>query len=120
MDAGTASAALARFRSLPQVPMDVWISANSHVGDVFADPFFPGEAAPIPTFDAQWSAVTGFMAEVRAHQTVARQIHYYVLGAKRVLTTEFMASQGYGACRVPLCVPSSLGARQRRRCGRKR
>jgi putative CocE/NonD family hydrolase len=87
MDAGTADAALARYRSLPQVPMDVWITANTHISDKLTDPFFPADLAPLPSLDEQWAAMLGFIERVRSHQPIARAIHYYVLGARTFRTT---------------------------------
>lgn len=88
MDAGTAEGVLSRYRSLPHVPMEVWITANNHGGEHFSDPFFSGEAdRPLPTFTAQWDSITAFMARLRAGQPVARQIHYYVLGARTYRTS---------------------------------
>lgn len=87
MDAGTAQGTLARYRSLPGAPMEVWITAHNHSGDRLTDPFFPGQAAPQPDFDAQWRAVSGFLSRVRAGKPVDRVINYYVLGAGAFKTT---------------------------------
>jgi putative CocE/NonD family hydrolase len=87
MDAGTAEAALARYRSLPQVPMEVWITAHTHVNDRLTDPFFPEASDPIPSLDEQWSSMLAFLGRVRSHESVSRTIHYYVLGAKTLKTT---------------------------------
>ena len=87
MDAGTADGTLARYRSLPNVPMEVWITANNHGGDRFTDPFFPDAAKPLPAVDAQWTAITDFIGKARAGKPIARAIHYYVLGAKQFRTT---------------------------------
>lgn len=87
MDAGTAEGTLARYRSLPDVPMQVWISANSHTGDRLSDPFRPEDAVPRPGADEQWQMMTGFLADMRAGRPVARAIHYYVLGAGVYHTT---------------------------------
>lgn len=87
MDAGTAQGTLARYRSLPGVPMEVWITAHNHSGEHLTDPFFPGESAPSPAFDEQWRAISGFLARVRAGEPVERVIHYYVLGARAWRTT---------------------------------
>jgi uncharacterized protein len=87
MDAGTADAALARYRSLPQVPMEVWITANTHINDRLSDPFLPSETAPRPSIAEQWSKMLGFFDRVRSHQVMPRTIHYYVLGAGSFVTT---------------------------------
>lgn len=81
MDAGTAEAALARHRSLPRVATEVWITANSHGNDRLTDPFFPDRSAPLPSLDAQWSTMLGFLNRVRTHKPIPRIIHYYVLGS---------------------------------------
>lgn len=80
MDAGTGDAALARYRSMPDTPIEVWITGNNHGGDVLTDPFFAAKTAPVPSFDQQWGTITGFMATVRAGKPPQRSIHYYVLG----------------------------------------
>jgi uncharacterized protein len=87
MDAGTADAALSRYQSLPQVPMDVWITANTHGNDRLTDPFFPADAGPLPSIDDQWSTMLAFVDGVRAHRPLPRMIHYYVLGAGTFETT---------------------------------
>ncbi len=87
MDAGTADGTLARYRSLPGVPMEVWITANSHRGDHLSDPFRPDDATPRPGADAQWQMMTRFLADRRAGKPVSRAIHYYVLGAGTYRTT---------------------------------
>jgi hypothetical protein len=87
MDAGTADAALSRYRSLPQVPMDVWITANTHGNERLTDPFFPTNAGPLPSIDDQWSAMLAFVDDARAHRPIPRIIHYYVLGAGAFETT---------------------------------
>jgi uncharacterized protein len=87
MDAGTADAALSRYRSLPQVPMEVWITANDHSNGRLTDPFFPADAAPLPSIDDQWSAMLALIGRARTHQSIPRTIHYYVLGARTIRTT---------------------------------
>jgi uncharacterized protein len=87
MDAGTAEAALSRYRSLPQVPMDVWITANTHGNDRLTDPFFPNDAGPLPSIDDQWSTMLAFVHDARAHRPKPRVIHYYVLGGGTFETT---------------------------------
>ncbi|MBY8822232.1 CocE/NonD family hydrolase [Sphingomonas colocasiae] len=87
MDAGTAEGTLARYRSLPGVPMEVWITANNHVGNRLTDPFLPDAPAPLPAFEDQWAKIAAFIATVRAGRPVTRAIHYYVLGAGRFRTT---------------------------------
>lgn len=81
MDAGTARAALSRYLSAPDVPMEIWITGNDHPNVHFADPRFPGDLAPRPTLDAQHDIMTGFYDRVASGAGVKRQINYYVLGA---------------------------------------
>ncbi|MCB2114511.1 MAG: CocE/NonD family hydrolase [Parvularculaceae bacterium] len=81
MDAGSAAAALARYRSAPEVPMEIWITANDHSNSVFADPFFAEEKSPRPGVDRQIEIMSSFMRGSRSGSTVERSINYYVLGA---------------------------------------
>jgi hypothetical protein len=81
MDAGTADAALSRFRSLPDVPMEVWITALTHSSDRLTDPLKPYSAHPVPSTDEQWASMLAFMQRAREHRATERIIHYYVLGA---------------------------------------
>jgi putative CocE/NonD family hydrolase len=87
MDAGTADAALARYRSLPEVPTVVWITANTHINDKLTDPFFPKDSAPLPSLEEQWASMLDFINGVRRHEPIRREIHYYVLGARTFRTT---------------------------------
>jgi hypothetical protein len=88
MDAGTAEAALARFRSAPEVPMEVWITANNHPNSVRADPFFPDDRAPRPSLEAQRAKMLDFLARVGGGARIERRIHYYVLGAGEFRSTD--------------------------------
>jgi putative CocE/NonD family hydrolase len=88
MDAGTADAALSRYRSMPDTSMEVWITAHNHNNDRFTDPFFPHDESPLPSFDDQVSSMLAFIARSRAHEPRVRVIHYYVLGAKTYKSTE--------------------------------
>jgi putative CocE/NonD family hydrolase len=81
MDGGTAEAALARYRSAPEVPMEVWITGNNHGGNVGADPFLPNDLGPRPSVDEQFAANLNFVDRVRSGESITRIIHYYVLGA---------------------------------------
>ena len=82
LDAGMAEAALARYRSAPEVPAEVWITANNHGQSVGADPFFPDDRAPRPAADAVNASNIAFADRVRAGEAIGRRIHYYVMGAK--------------------------------------
>lgn len=83
VDGGTAEAALARFRSAPEVPMEVWITANSHQHDVGADPFFPDRRTPLPDVETQFARNLAFTEKARRGELPPRIIHYYVMGAGR-------------------------------------
>lgn len=87
LDGGTAESVLARFRSLPDVPMEVWITANDHSNFQNADPFFPDVTEPKPALSDQLDLQTRFVRERLAGKKIARQIHYYVLGAGEFRTT---------------------------------
>lgn len=87
MDAGTAEGVLARFNSLPGVPMEVWITANNHVGELLTDPFLPAGSPALPAPESQWQTMTDYLAAVRAGHPGKRIIHYYVLGAGQFRTT---------------------------------
>ncbi len=87
LDAGMAEAALARYRSAPEVPTEVWITANNHAQDTGADPFFPGDKSPLPAASAVFAQNIAFADRVRTGSPIARQIHYYVMGAKTFRTT---------------------------------
>jgi hypothetical protein len=51
VDGGTAPAAIARYNSTPEVPMELWITAISHPNTVLADPFVGQEDTPMPGLD---------------------------------------------------------------------
>lgn len=87
LDAGMAEAALARYRSAPEVPTEVWITANNHGQDIGGDPFFPEDRKPMPAADAIFASNIAFADRVRSGATIERQIHYYVMGAKAFRTT---------------------------------
>lgn len=108
MDAGTADGALARYKALPDVPAQVIITANSHGGDQSTDPFGAGERAPLPAFDAQVAAMSGFAAKVRAGQPVGRSIRYYVLGAGEFRDTPVWPPKGMETRRLNLAPGQGL------------
>lgn len=81
VDAGTADAALARFRSAPNVPTEVWITANSHRGTEGADPFLVGQPKLIPSEQEQFDITRRFAERLRRGEKVERRINYYVMGA---------------------------------------
>ena len=80
VDGGTAEAALARFRSVPQLPMEIWITANNHGHLLGADPLLPENTEPIPDAAEQFRLNRAFVEKVRRRGAVARRIHYYVMG----------------------------------------
>ena len=80
IDAGTAAGALDRYRSLPHVPMEVWITANDHLNEQNADPFFPERKTPLPPIDEQRELMRSFFDRLGAGEEIQRTIHYYVLG----------------------------------------
>jgi hypothetical protein len=87
MDGGAADAALARFRSAPDVPMEVWITANDHSNYVNADPFFPERKEPVPTFARQNDLQSDFARRLLAGEKIERRVHYYVLGTGQMQST---------------------------------
>lgn len=87
MDAGTADAALARFRSAPEVPMEVWITANDHSNLRNADPFFPDRTDPIPSLPRQEDLQSAFVRKLVVGQRIDRRVNYYVLGTGEMQST---------------------------------
>ncbi len=108
MDATTADAALSLFRSAPEVPLEVWITANNHGHDRSADPFFPERTEPVPARDDQFSTVLDFSRRVLAGEPVARNIHYYVLGANVFRDTAVWPPAGVESERFYLAPGASL------------
>jgi putative CocE/NonD family hydrolase len=88
MDAGTARAALSRYISAPEVPMEIWITANDHSNRQFADPRAPGVLDPRPSLDAQHDIMTDFYEQIMNGKKIDRQINYFVLGADTFKTTK--------------------------------
>lgn len=81
VDGGTAEAALARWRSAPEVPMEIWLTGNDHSNRVLADPFLPDVEAPRPAPDDQFAVMDGFYSGIMERGYDDRIIHYYVMGA---------------------------------------
>ena len=94
LDAGTAEAALARYRSTPEVPAVVWITGNNHGGNVGADPFAPARKTPLPSADDQFASHFAFVDRVRAGQKIERVVNYYVLGADKYLKSASWPPEG--------------------------
>lgn len=87
MDGGTAESVLARFRTLKDVPMEVWITGNDHSNVRNADPFLPEVTEPKPAFIDQLDLQTRFVRERLAGAKAVRRINYYVLGAGEFRST---------------------------------
>jgi len=112
MDATTALAAITRFHSTPDAPVEIVITANNHGHDRSADPFFPERVAPVPTRDAQFATVFDFMDRVRAGKPVTRNIHYYVLGADTFRDTKIWPPVGVADTRLYLAPEGTLRAQR--------
>ncbi len=102
IDCNTAEAALSRFRSAPEVPAVVVITANTHGGDVGADPFFPEREAPLPSVADQHRLHLAFAEQIRAGRPLARLIRYYVLGAGIMRETPVWPPEGTASTRFAL------------------
>lgn len=88
LDATTADAALSLFRSAPELPLEIWITANNHGHNVNADPFDAARTTPAPDREGQMAAVLDFTHRVLAQEPIQRRIHYYVLGAETFRDTQ--------------------------------
>lgn len=80
MDGGTAASALWRYAAAPDVPAEIWLTANDHEHLQNADPFFPDRKAPLPSVAAQHAATLDFARGLVAGHLPARVIHYLPLG----------------------------------------
>lgn len=89
LDGTTAEGALARFKALPNVPMEVVIGATAHSGGLNADPFSrtPFGAARPPALE-QYAGDVNFVQRVLAGETIGRSISYVMLGSGVWKTTE--------------------------------
>jgi uncharacterized protein len=103
LDGTTAASALARFRALPGVPMEVSIGATAHSGGVDADPFSrsPFRAAR-PGAPAQMAADIAFVKRALAGDRIARSVSYVVLGTDTWKTTSNWPPAGVGSQRFEL------------------
>lgn len=108
VDAGTAEAALARFRSAPETPMEIWITANNHGHNIGADPFHPDHKMPTPSREAQFETVQQFTGRVLRGEAIKRRIHYYVLGAEEFRETDVWPPQGAQAAQLYLAPNNGL------------
>lgn len=111
LDGGTAEAALARFRSAPEAPMEVWITANNHGHNIGADPFFPDRRAPAPSRDAQFNSVADFSDRVLRGEEIGREINYYVMGAGEFRRTRVWPPEGVRETQFFLAANNALAAR---------
>lgn len=114
LDAGTAEAALARYRSAPEVPMEVWITANNHGHTVGADPFFPNDKSAFPSPDAQFETNRAFVERVRRGEAIQRRINYYVMGARAFRSTAVWPPADAGSRFLAIGPNRSLGRPPRR------
>lgn len=80
MDACTADGALARYRSAPEVPMEVWITANDHQNAVGCDPFRLPDREPQPSVERQRGIQRAFVGKLDRGEPIERVIHYWVMG----------------------------------------
>jgi len=87
IDCNTAEAALSRFRSAPDVPAELIITANTHGGEKRADPLLPEIEAPMPTLAEQERLTVGFANRALGGTVPDRRIRYYVLGAGEMRET---------------------------------
>lgn len=110
VDGGTAEAALARYRSAPEVPMDIWITGNDHGNAALGDPLLPDVADPLPSVDDQYAAMTGFYEAARAGEPIGRLIHYYVLGAGEFRETAVWPPEGVADETYYLSADNALAA----------
>ena len=94
MDGGTADSALTRFNAAPEVPMDVWITANDHGNASGNDPLRPGKRAPIPSPEAMHAIQLAFVEQVERGEPVPRLIHYLVMGTEEIRTTPVWPPEG--------------------------
>lgn len=94
LDATTADAALSLYRSAPDSPLELWITANNHGHNRNADPFFPTQIDPNPVRDAQMALALDFTNRVLRGQSIERRIHYYVLGAQEFRETSVWPPMG--------------------------
>ena len=108
VDGGTAEAALARFRSTPGIPSEIWITANDHSQRRRGDPFTADQKSPLPSVDEQFQTQASFQDLVLKGQKIERLIHYYVMGAETFRTTETWPPAGLRAIHFALSTDDQL------------
>ncbi|MCC7410547.1 MAG: CocE/NonD family hydrolase [Gammaproteobacteria bacterium] len=111
LDATTAEAALALFRSARGVPMEIWITGNNHANEINADPFFPERRTPAPERFAQFGMMLDFARRVLASERIRRNVHYYVLGLGEFLETPVWPPAGVASKRYFLTASRALDGR---------
>lgn len=94
MDAGTADSALARFRSAPEVPMEVWLTANDHGNFVGCDPLRPEVRSPSPSHEELLAIEARFVRAVESGEPIPRVINYYVMGTGAFRQTQQWPPEG--------------------------
>jgi putative CocE/NonD family hydrolase len=82
MDAGTADSAIARFRSSPEVPMEIWITANDHHNQTGNDPLRPTDRLPLPSPIKMAAIQRDFVEKLERGAPITRAINYLVLGTE--------------------------------------
>lgn len=88
LDGPSADAALALYRSAPELPLEIWITANNHGHNLNADPFNAARTIPAPNRDEQMDAVLNFIGRTLGGESIERRIHYYVMGAETFRDTQ--------------------------------
>jgi uncharacterized protein len=102
MDAGTAEAALARFRSAPEAPAEIWITAHDHGQTLQTDPFAAVPKAPVPSVEDQFTIQHDFQQRALRREKIGRTIHYYVLSAQTMRQTDVWPPVGVRSTQLAL------------------
>jgi hypothetical protein len=102
VDANCGDAALNRYRSTPETPSVIIITANDHEGNVGADPFFPERRDPFPSVEEQRRLNVEFADQILSGRPPARTIQYYVMGARVMRETPLWPPQGVKQVRFAL------------------
>jgi len=117
VDGTTAESALARFRALPSVPMEVWIGTANHSAGIDGEPFarIPFRAGR-PGAPAEIAADIAFLGRALAGEGIGRRVNYAVLGTNTRKVTATWPPSGVRTERLEL-ERSSLVGRARGRAG---
>jgi uncharacterized protein len=95
LDGATAQGALDRFRALPDVPMQLSLSATTHLGGLNADPFEREAFRPVQRSAAEsFGDDIAFLTHVLDGGSVERKIDYYVMGANAWKSTTVWPPRG--------------------------